>query len=146
MLHCRLERELRLVGVSALRGTAERRVLRGTSQRKGLVLLTGAIAYVFAQDPDSSLVLLLASAYGVIAQFAPPVVAALYWRRATTRGIVAGLIAGALTAFTFWLNPELKPFDMHEGIIGLLVHIPVLVLVSLATKPQDEEHLAGFFE
>ncbi|MGB1840015.1 MAG: sodium:solute symporter family protein [Longimicrobiales bacterium] len=113
---------------------------------QGLVLLTGATAYIFAQDPDSSLVLLLASAYGIIAQFAPPVLAALYWRRATTRGVIAGLIAGAATAFFFWQNPEYKPFDIHEGIVGLLVHIPVLIIVSLATEPQTEEHLDAFFE
>ena len=111
-----------------------------------IVLLTGALAYVFAQDPDSSLVLLLATAYGVICQFAPPVVAALYWRRATTTGVVSGLVAGAATAVFFWANPELKPFDMHEGIVGLLVHVPVLVGVSLATPAQSEEHLAGFME
>jgi len=112
---------------------------------QGLVLFTGAIAYYFAQDPDSSLVLLLASAYGIIAQFAPPVVAALYWRRATTPGVVAGLLAGAATAFFFWQTPELKPYDMHEGILGLLVHIPVLVGVSLATPAQEAEHVDRFF-
>lgn len=111
---------------------------------QALVLLTGAIAYYFALDADSSLVQLLASAYGIISQFAPPVVAALYWRRATTGGVVAGLVAGAATAFFFWQNPQLKPFDMHEGVIALLVHIPVLVGVSLATQPQAEEHVEGF--
>ena len=109
-----------------------------------LVLFTGSVAYVFAQDPDSSLVLLLASAYGIICQFAPPVLAALYWKRATTRGVVAGLVAGASTAFFFWQNPDLKPFDMHEGIVGLLVHVPVLVGVSLATPAQSEEHVGRF--
>ncbi len=112
---------------------------------QGLVLFTGAVAYYFAQDPDSSLVLLLASAYGIIAQFAPPVIAALYWRRATTPGVVAGLVAGAVTAFFFWQTPELKPYQMHEGILGLLVHVPVLVGVSLATPAQEAEHVDRFF-
>ncbi len=71
-------------------------------------------------------------------------VAALYWRRATTPGIIAGLVAGAATAVFFWLNPALKPLDMHEGVIGLLVHVPVLVGVSLATPAQPDEHLEGF--
>ncbi len=109
-----------------------------------IVLLTGAVAYYFALDPDSSLVQLLASAYGIISQFAPPVVAALYWRRATTQGVMAGLVAGAATAFFFWQNPELKPFDMHEGVIGLLVHVPVLVGISLMTPAQDSDHVEGF--
>jgi SSS family solute:Na+ symporter len=109
-----------------------------------IVLLTGAVAYYYALDPDSSLVLLLASAYGIICQFAPTVVAALYWRRATTAGVAAGLVCGAATAFFFWSNPEFKPLDMHEGVIGLLVHVPVLVAVSLATPAQSRSHVEGF--
>ena len=112
---------------------------------QALVLLTGTVAYVFAQNPDSSLVLLLASAYGIISQLAPPVVAALYWRRATTAGVIAGLVAGAATALFFWLNPTLKPFDMHEGILGLLVHVPVLITVSLVTPAQDRSRTEAFF-
>ncbi|MGY8778600.1 MAG: sodium:solute symporter family protein [Longimicrobiales bacterium] len=111
---------------------------------QALVLLTGAIAYYFALDPDSSLVQLLASAYGIISQFAPPVLAALYWKRATTQGAVAGLTTGALVAFFFWQNPEWKPFDIHEGILALLVHIPVLVGVSLTTPAQNDDHVAQF--
>ncbi len=128
-------------------GVAKYATLTDHQQRllmRALVLLTGAVAYYYALDPDSSLVLLLASAYGIISQFAPPVVAALYWRRATTPGIIAGLVAGAATAVFFWLNPALKPLDMHEGVIGLLVHVPVLVGVSLATPAQPDEHLEGF--
>jgi SSS family solute:Na+ symporter len=110
-----------------------------------LVFLTGAVAYYFALDPDSSLVLLLASAYGIISQFAPPVIASMYWRRATTSGVVAGLLAGTATALFFYLNPEQKPYDMHEGILGLIVHIPMLIAVSLSTPAQSDEHLEGFF-
>jgi SSS family solute:Na+ symporter len=110
-----------------------------------LVLVTGATAYVLSLNPDSSLVQLLATAYGIVSQFAPAVVAALYWRRATTPGVVAGLLAGWAAAGFFYLNPGLKPFEMHEGILGLLVHVPVLVAVSLATRQQAEEHLQAFF-
>ncbi len=111
-----------------------------------LVLLTGAVAYLLALNPGSSLVQLLATAYGIVSQLAPPVVAALYWRRATTAGVVAGLLSGWATAGFFWHYPALKPFGMHEGILGLLVQVPVLVLVSLATRRQEAAHLAGFFE
>ena len=109
-----------------------------------LVVAVGIIAYVFALDEDSSLVVLLLTAYGIIAQFAPPIVAALYWRRATTPGVLAGLVTGSLTALFFFLLPELKPFQMHEGILGLLVHVPVLVAVSLSTDPQPDPHVRGF--
>jgi SSS family solute:Na+ symporter len=111
-----------------------------------VVLVTGAAAYVLALDEDSSLVQLLATAYGIVSQLAPPVVAALYWRRATTPGVLAGLITGWTVAGFFYLNPGFKPFGMHEGILGLLVHVPVLVIVSLATQPQDADHQAAYFE
>lgn len=112
---------------------------------QALVLVTGAVAYWMALNPGASLVQLLATAYGIVSQLAPPVVAALYWRRATTAGVVAGLVAGLSTAGFYFFNPATKPFGMHEGILGLLVHLPVLVAVSLATRRQDDAHLRDFF-
>ena len=121
-----------------LSDAASRRLMRA------LVILVGAVAYVFALDEDSSLVVLLLTSYGIICQFMPSIVAALYWRRATTAGVVAGLVSGAATAVFFFLNPELKPFDVHEGIMGLLVHIPVLVGISYLGRPQDTDHVDAF--
>ena len=111
---------------------------------RGLVVAVGLVAYVFALDEDSSLVVLLLTSYGIIAQFAPTVYAALYWRRATTRGALAGLVAGSAATLFFFFNPELRPFGMHEGILGILVHLPVLVGVSLASPQQDGRHVEGF--
>ena len=58
--------------------------------------------------------------------------------------MATGLIAGAVTAVFFFLNPGLKPLGLHEGVLGLLVHVPVLLAVSLAGKPQDEDHVESF--
>lgn len=110
-----------------------------------LVVVIGAAAYALALNPGSSLVQLLATAYGIVSQLAPPVIAGLYWRRATPAGVVAGLLTGWATAGFFFLNPDLKPFGMHEGILALLVHVPVLVGVSLVTRPQDARHLRAYF-
>ncbi len=109
-----------------------------------LVLTVGALAYWGAVGGGTSLVQLLATAYGIVSQLAPPIVAALYWRRATTKGVVAGLLAGWGTALFFYLNPELKPFGIHEGVLGLVVHVPVLVAASLATPAQDRAHVERF--
>ena len=125
-----------------LSDAAQRRLMQA------LVVIVGMVAYGFALDEDSSLVVLLLTAYGIICQFAPPVCAALFWRRATTPGIVAGLVAGSATAVFFFttghLGMELRPFGLHEGVLGLLVHLPVLVGVSLATRPQDPGHAERF--
>ncbi len=110
-----------------------------------LVVTMGAVAYFFALQEGQSLVVLLLTSYGIIVQFTPPVVAALYWRRATTPGVLAGLLAGSLVTLFFFFNPELRPLDLHEGILGLLVHVPVLVGVSLATGPRGEDERTEAF-
>ena len=109
-----------------------------------LVLAMGGVAYYYALDEGQSLVVLLLTSYGIIVQFAPSIVAALYWRRATTPGIVAGLVAGAATTLFFFRFGHLRPLDMHEGIVGLLVHLPVLLIVSWLTAPQDADHVSTF--
>jgi SSS family solute:Na+ symporter len=111
-----------------------------------LVLAMGAVAYFFALYEGVSLVALLLSSYGIIAQFTPPLVAALYWRRATTAGILAGLLAGSAVTLFFFFQGELRPLDLHEGVLGLLVHVPVLVGVSLATSDPDRRRTEAFLQ
>ena len=103
-----------------------------------LVAVAGAAAYFFAVSEGISLVVLLLTSYGIIAQLAPPVVAGLFWRRATTPGVIAGLLAGGTTTLLFFFWPALKPIDLHEGLFGLITHVPVLILVSLLTPVQDQ--------
>lgn len=102
-----------------------------------LIVLAGAAAYFFAVSEGISLVVLLLTSYGIIAQLAPPVVAALFWRRATTPGVIAGLLAGGATTLLFFFWPALKPIALHEGLFGLIIHVPVLIVVSLLTPAQD---------
>lgn len=109
-----------------------------------LVPVVGALAYIPALHSGFSLVDLLLASYGIICQFMPCMVAALYWRRATTAGVLSGLLAGSAVSVFFFLLPDLKPLGMHEGILGLAVHLPVLAAVSLAGAPQDSEHVDGY--
>ncbi|NGP52329.1 sodium:solute symporter family protein [Thioalkalivibrio sp. XN8] len=108
------------------------------------VLLAGIVAYGFAVTEGMSLVLLLLTSYGVIVQLAPTVLAALFWRRATTAGALAGLVAGGLATLWFFFNPALRPWDLHEGLLGLAVHLPVLLAVSLLTAAQPRGHVDRF--
>ena len=109
-----------------------------------LVVAVGGLAYLFALVEGFSLVDLLLASYGIICQYMPAMVAALYWRRATTAGVVSGLLVGSAVSVFFFLVPELKPLGIHEGILGLIAHVPVLLAVSLRGKPQDDEHVEGF--
>jgi len=105
------------------------------------------VAFYFAVVSEVSLVALLLGAYGGVAQIMPPVLAALYWRRATGAGAIAGLTVGLAINVLFLVRPELKPFPgLHEGIYGLLVNVPLLIGVSLATRPDPEELVDSFLD
>ncbi len=111
---------------------------------RSLIVGMGGIAYFFALYEGMSLVVLLLSSYGIIAQFTPPLVSALYWKGATTRGIIAGLVTGSLVTLFFFFTPQLRPWDLHEGILGLMVHLPVLLGVSALTRDAHPERTEAF--
>lgn len=108
---------------------------------KVLVIPIGAIAYYFAVVSDIDIVDLLLGSYGIIAQIFPLVFAAFYWPRANGKGALLGLLAAIVVNIFFFLNPELKPFPMHEGVYGLIANLVVFVGVSLMTKPEAPETL-----
>jgi solute:Na+ symporter, SSS family len=111
-----------------------------------LVLAIGGISYYFAIIQQQTLVFLLLTAYGVVCQLAPPVYAAMYWRRATTTGVLAGLGAGIVANVFFLVRADLRPFQIHDGILAVMVNVGVLVLISWLTAPQAAEHAAAFVD
>jgi SSS family solute:Na+ symporter len=111
-----------------------------------LVLAVGGIAYYLAIIQQRSLVWLLLTAYGIVDQLAPPIYATLFWKRATTSGVVAGLVAGLVTNIFFLIFAEMRPFDIHEGILGVIVNTMVLVAVSLMTPAQSDTHTATYVD
>jgi SSS family solute:Na+ symporter len=110
-----------------------------------LVIVVGLVAYYLAVVREANLVLLLLTAYAFIDQLAPPVYAALYWKRATTAGVLSGLFGGMATAVVFVLRPGWKPYGIHEGILGLVVNLVLLVSVSYMTRPQPDQQAAEYF-
>ena len=107
-----------------------------------LVLPIGAIAYYFAVVSEVDIVDLLLGSYGIIAQVFPLVFAAFYWPRATGKGALWGLLAAILVNVFFYINPDLKPVPLHEGIYGLVANLIVFVSVSLNTPPEPRDTLA----
>ena len=111
-----------------------------------VAVIVGVVAYSIAVTTQMSLVSLLLAAYGAIVQLAPITVVAFFWKRATAAGAVAGLVLGSITTLLLYLNPELRPFGLHEGIVGLTVNCSALVVFSLLTKPTAAEHVDAFVE
>ncbi len=109
-----------------------------------LVVVVGALAYLLAVVLQVSLVQLLLLSYGFIAQLFPLLLATFFWSRATPAGVLAGLFAGGLVTLVLSLTAGLYPGEVHAGIWGLGAHVVALVVVSLATPPMDESHVAEF--
>jgi SSS family solute:Na+ symporter len=105
-----------------------------------VILLVAVSAYGLAVSYKGSLVGLLLYAYGPIAQFGPVLVATLYWRGATRRGVLAGLLAGSATSLLFVTLLE-PPLGLHPGLLGLLVNVLALVFVSKFTR--EGVHVEG---
>lgn len=129
-------------------------------------ILLLAYGYYLLIDQGTTLVSIGLAAFVAVAQFAPPLLIGLYWRRGHVRGATAGLSGGffvwayclllpnltglfhysgdIISAGPFaieWLRPTaLFGLDLdpisHAAIISLSVNITLYVLVSLANRPR----------
>jgi Na+/proline symporter len=66
-----------------------------------------------------------------------PLIAGLYWKKATRTGCIASMIAGALTVIIWKMTPALKKI-IFEGVPGLIIALLVLIIVSLMTQRSPE--------
>lgn len=108
------------------------------------VLTIGGIAYYLALFAPKGIVGLLLGGYGYISQFAPLVYGALFWRRATKYGAIAGLLGGVITYMSFDYTPLISPYGINPGLLGVMVNIILFVVVSLASEPQPMDHVKQF--
>ena len=68
---------------------------------RGAVIGVGAIAYCIAIFGSDGLIALLLGAYGAIVQLAPGVYSGLFWKKASTLGVILGLIIGVIVTIYF---------------------------------------------
>jgi SSS family solute:Na+ symporter len=95
-------------------------------------------------------------------------VAALYWRRATKEGAIAGLVSGALVSLIwllFMFKKTAEPLGISKALMGqstvitfmpwptvdpMVIALPIAIIativVSLLTKPPEKEFLDDCFE
>lgn len=81
-----------------------------------------------------------------VAGLLPTTLSAWFWKRSTTAGALASTIGGGGAAFAFavysWLttgNPGSIINGFHAAHVGLIVSIPLMIIVSLATKPEYDK-------
>ncbi|MEJ5292829.1 MAG: sodium:solute symporter family protein [Candidatus Methanosuratincola sp.] len=126
-----------IIGV-AFPGMDDRRILRVT---KASALLLTLLALGIAILYPDILGLIVAFFSTIASGLGVPVLATLFWRRATPRGVAAGIIAGSLVAL--YLRLTGPPFD--PSLAGVPASLMATVLVSLITKPQPKELIDEYF-
>ena len=112
------------------------------------VFLIALIALFMSLNPNSSIFSLVSFAWsGFGGTFGPLVLLALYWKRTTAAGAIAGLVCGGIVDVIWHYIPaSIAPiFGLYEIVPAFLACLIVTVAVSLCTK-QDEEVAAKFEE
>jgi sodium/proline symporter len=114
----------------------------GRSTVAGIAL----IAIVMAYDPDSTVLGLVAYAWGGFgAAFGPVIILSLFWPRMTRNGALVGMILGAVTV-VFWKQVDGGVFDMYEILPGFIICTVAVIVVSLLDKEPPPEIQGEFAE
>ena len=107
------------------------------------VFVIAVLGLLLALNPDSSIFGLVSFAWsGFGGTFGPLIILALYWKRTTAPGAIAGLICGGITDVA-WHYLHGGIFDVYEILPAFIVCLIVTVVVSLCTK-KDPEVLSEF--
>ncbi|QBG34825.1 hybrid sensor histidine kinase/response regulator [Litorilituus sediminis] len=125
--------------------------------RKVLVLLVVFLSYgMLLLSPPDTLSSLGEVAFGAIAQIGPALFVAFFWRRATLKGVMTGIISGFSVWALFNLIPQLGlyqhplaqsslPATTVITLLGLLCNIIMLFTVSLFSKQTIREQMQSKF-
>jgi len=78
---------------------------------------------------------LLLLGYAGVTQFFPGVVLGLYWKRATMRGVFAGMVGGVATVAFLMLSKQDPFFGFSAGFVALCLNFLITVTLSLLAPP-----------
>lgn len=107
-----------------------------------ILLIISLAGILIALDENSVIFTVVAFAWaGFGATFGPLMLFALFWKRTTREGAIAGLLAGGIMVFV-WRN-LIKPmggvWGIYELLPAFLFSCIAIVIVSLLTKEPDQE-------
>jgi len=108
----------------------------------GVVMVVVAIGTMYPPDFVWGLSTMSAGAMG--AAFTAPLILGLFWKRATKQGCYAAVIVGVTTSIVWYLTGLTR--IVHSFVPGTVISFILLVVVSLCTKPADQDVLDVFFE
>ncbi len=108
------------------------------------VFVTAAVTLLLALNPPDMLVWLIWAGIGIMfSTFAVPLLAGLYWRRATREGALVSMALGLIASLVFGGISyfKLAKLPMHFSIYAFVIAVVTMILVSLMTRPTSEKVL-----
>ncbi|WP_146362604.1 sodium/proline symporter PutP [Arthrobacter yangruifuii] len=110
------------------------------------VLVVSVISILIAFGRNDTILDLVGFAWaGFGAAFGPTILLALFWRRLSTAGALAGMIAGAVTAYV-WGSIDSLSGTLYEIVPGFAINIILSVVVSILTHKPSADVEAEFNE
>ncbi len=111
------------------------------------VLGIAVVGIGLAWDPDSSVFKIVSFAWaGFGAAFGPVMLFALFWKRSSKWGALAGMVTGGITVFVwkFLVRPMGGFWDIYELLPAFLAASAAILIVSFVTAPPSEEIVKEF--
>ena len=110
------------------------------------VLTAAIVTLLLALNPPDMLVWLIWAGIGIMfATFSVPLLAGLYWRRATRQGALAAMSLGLVTSLFFgalsYFKINLVPMPVHFSFYAFVISVIAMIAVSLATPPHSDKLL-----
>jgi len=108
------------------------------------VFSAAIITLLMALNPPDMLVWLIWAGIGIMfATFAVPLMAGLYWRRATRQGALAAITLGLGSSLVFGGISYFKiaSLPVHFSLYGFVIALASMIVVSLLTRPHSDEVL-----
>ncbi|PYZ96569.1 sodium/proline symporter PutP [Alteribacter lacisalsi] len=137
-----------LVSSSALTEDFYKAIFRKQASQQELVwvgrlgvLLIALFAIFLAYNPEATVLELVGYAWaGFGAAFGPVIILALFWKRMTGNGALAGMIVGGATVILWGFLPEgFALAELYEIVPGFILAWIAIMVVSLAgSEPSDE--------
>jgi SSS family transporter len=135
-----------------------KKVLKPDADDKSVLLLSKIVVVVsafatmiIAINPPEMLAILIWMGIGtMLATFAVPLLAGLYWRGATRKGALASMLLGLLAALAFGflnyfkivaLGTDFATIPLHFSAYAFVISLLAMIIVSLLTKKTTERVL-----
>lgn len=106
----------------------------------------GVLAICIGIYKPSSIFQLVLFSFGGLGIWAAPILAGLYWKRATKMGAFASVIVGEIVYILLTTTFTSLTFGFNPLIVAWIISMVVLIVVSLCTKPASAETIRRHFD